>query len=334
MHAVLRRTAVRLAVFHVTLAGAFAAISVLPLAASAQSYPSKPLRLIVPLAPGGSSDNNGRITAEKLSQQLGQPIVVENRVGAATDVGIGALAKSPPDGYTLGVVPVGSVAIGTLVRKLPYDPLKDIAPVSGMSKSGLILVANASSPFRTVADVIAYAKQKPGALTFGSIGIGSTHHLAGELLKQMAGIDMLHVPFKGASESNLAVISGQIDLSISGASSIATHVRAGKMRALASTGPARVFNLPEVPTVGETLPGFSAGTGALSIFTSGGTPKDIVGRLNADMRKALADPDLVKRFANSGEETDYKSAEELAAELNAEIRKWTELVRGANLKLN
>jgi tripartite-type tricarboxylate transporter receptor subunit TctC len=311
-----------------------AVVFALSASAFAQQYPTKPLRLIVPLAPGGSTDNNGRIIAEKMTVHLGQSIVVENRVGAATDIGIGALAKSPPDGYTIGVVPVGSVAIGTLVRKLPYDPLKDIAPVSGMSKSGLILVAKADSPFRNVGDVIAYAKQKPGALTFGSIGVGSTHHLAGELLQHMTGTKMLHVPFKGASESNLAVIAGQIDLSISGASSTATHVRAGKMRALASTGVARVFNLPEVPTIGETVPGYAAGTGALSIFTTGGTPREVISRLNADMRKTLADPDVIGRFAKSGEETDYKTAEDLGKELADEIKKWTALVKGTGLKIN
>lgn len=192
------------------------------------AYPVKPVRVIVPLAAGGSTDNNGRLMAEKLGQALGVSFFVENRVGAATDIGIGTLAKSAPDGYTIGVVPLGSVATGILLRKLPYDPFKDIAPIGGISKGALVIVVAASSPYQTLADLIATAKAKPGFVSFGSIGIGSSHHLAGELLKQMTGTDMLHVPFKGASESNIAVLGGQIESSISGSSSIASQVRAGK----------------------------------------------------------------------------------------------------------
>jgi tripartite-type tricarboxylate transporter receptor subunit TctC len=301
--------------------------------ASAQSYPAKPIRMIIPLAPGGSADNGGRLIAEKLSQGLGQAVFVENRSGASTDIGIGALAKSAPDGYTIGVVPVGSVATGTLVRKLPYDPIKDLAPISGMTKSGLVLVTSTAKPYKSVAEVVQAAKANPGALSFGSIGIGSSHHLAGELLQHMAGIKLLHVPYKGSGESNTAVLSGQIDLSISGASGVAPHVRSGKLRALGITGPTRAPNLPDTPSIGETIAGYSAGAGGLSLFSSGGTPPEVINRLNAEMKKALDMPDVLKRIVAAGEEPDYTTPEELGRLLALEIRKWTDLVRESGIKL-
>jgi tripartite-type tricarboxylate transporter receptor subunit TctC len=300
---------------------------------AAQSYPTKPIRMIVPLAPGGGADNAGRLVSDKMAQGLGQPVVVENRVGAATDIGIGTLAKAAPDGYTIGVVPIGSVATGVLVRKLPYDPLKDIAPISGISKSGLVLVTSSAKPYRTVSEMIAAAKAKPGALSFGSLGIGSAHHLAGELLKHMAGIDLLHVPYKGSSESSTAVIAGQIDTAIAGWSAVASHVRSGKLRSLAVTSGTRLTGLPDIPSMAETLPGYAAGTGGLSLFATGGTPPDIIGRLNAEVGRALLHPDVLKRVAATGEETDYQKPEELGKQLAEEIKRWTDLVRTANLKL-
>jgi tripartite-type tricarboxylate transporter receptor subunit TctC len=307
--------------------------SVVAPSALAQSYPTKPIRMIIPLAPGGSADNGGRMIADKLGQALGQAVFVENRSGASTDIGIGALAKAPPDGYTIGIVPVGSVATGILVRKLPYDPIKDLAPISGMTKSGLVLVTSSAKPYKSVAEVVQAAKAKPGDISFGSIGVGSSHHLAGELLQHMAGVKLLHVPYKGSGESNTAVLSGQIDLSISGASGIAPHVRSGKLRALGITGPTRAPNLPDVPTIGETIPGYSAGAGGLSLFASGGTPADIVNRLNGEMKKALDMPDVLKRIVAAGEEPDYTTPEELGRLLALEIRKWTDMVRESGIKL-
>jgi tripartite-type tricarboxylate transporter receptor subunit TctC len=302
-------------------------------AALAQAYPSKPIRMIIPLAPGGGADQAGRLVSDKMAIGLGQPVVIENRSGASTDIGIGTLARAAPDGYTIGVVPVGSVATGILVRNLPYDPLKDIAPISGITKSGLVLVTAGSSPYRSVSDLIAAAKANPGKLSFGSLGIGSAHHLSGELLKYMAKIDLLHVPYKGSSESSTAVIAGQIDVAIAGAAAVSQHLRSGRLRALAVTAPTRLPGLPDVPSMSETLPGYSAATGGLSLFGTGGTPADIINRLNAEVGRALQHPDIQKRIAITGEETDYLKPEELGRLFAEEIRRWTELVRSANLKL-
>lgn len=317
-----------------TLVALLAVVAGLPAPGGAQQpYPAKPIRMIVPLAAGGSSDNNGRLIAEKLTQALGQSVFVENRTGASTDIGIGTLARSAPDGYTIGVVPVGSVATGTLVRKLPYDPLKDLAPISGISRSALVIVVSGSSPYLSLNDLIARAKSKPGALSFGSVGIGSSHHLAGELLKMMAGIELLHVPYKGASEANTAVLAGQIDLSVSGASGISAHLRSGKLRALAVTDGKRVPSMPDVPSVAEFVPGYSAGAGVLSLFAPAGTPSAIIARLNAEVGRALREPDVQKRIAAAGEEPDPTTPEELGARLRAEIQKWTDLVRVSGLRL-
>jgi tripartite-type tricarboxylate transporter receptor subunit TctC len=305
----------------------------LPTLLQAQAYPVKPVRVIVPLAAGGSTDNNGRLMAEKLGQAFGQSFFVENRTGASTDIGIGTMARSAPDGYTIAVVPLGSVATGILLRKLPYDPYKDITPIGGISKGALVIVVSGSGPYQTLNDLIAAAKAKPGTVSFGSIGVGSSHHLAGELLKMMTGADFLHVPYKGASESNLAVLSGQIDSSISGSSSIANQVRAGKLRTLAVTNGARVPSVPGVPSVAEYVPGYSAGAGTLSLMAPGGTPPAIIGRLNTEMRAALKQPDVIKRLADAGEDPSPSTPEELAAELRGEIEKYTNLVKNSGLKL-
>ena len=299
-----------------------------------QSYPAKPIRMIVPLAAGGSLDQAGRMLAEKMTPSLGQSVFVENRTGASTDIGVGTLARSAPDGYTIGMVPVGSVATGTLVRKLPYDPLKDLAPISGVSKSGLIFVTSGASAFKNIGDAIAEAKKRPGEVSFGSAGIGSSHHLAGELLRMMAGVDLLHVPYKGSSEANLAVVAGQINLAVSGAAGSTTLLRSGKLRALATTDSKRIPGLPEIPTVGETVSGYSAGAGGLSMFAPGGTSPEIVNRLNAEVHRALKLPDVLERLGRSGEEPDPTTPAELGGLLRAEIEKWTNLVKTSGLKLH
>jgi tripartite-type tricarboxylate transporter receptor subunit TctC len=316
---------------------AFAALTLvatsLALPAAAQTYPAKPVRVIVPLAAGGSTDNNGRLMADRLTQALGQSFFVENRVGAATDIGIGTMAKSAPDGYTIGVVPIGSVALGILVRKLPYDPFKDLAPIAGISKGALVIVVNAASPYQTLADLLAAAKAKPGSVSYGSIGVGSSHHLAGELLQMMSGAELLHVPYKGASESNTAVLANQITASISGSSSIASLVRGGKLRNLAVTNGKRVPSMPDVPAVGETIPGYDAGAGTLSLMAPGGTPRPIIDRIHGVVATSLKDPEVIKRLAASGEDPSPSTPEELAAELRQMIEKWTNLVKTSGLKL-
>jgi len=297
-----------------------------------QPFPAKPVRIIVPLVAGGSLDTLGRMMAEKMSQGFGQSVYVENRPGASGDIGTGMLAKSPPDGYNLGVLGLGSISIGLLVRKLPYDPLKDLAPVSGLAKSTLVIVTSSSSPLRSLPDLIAYAKSNPGVVNFGSIGIGTSQHLSGELLNTMAGIKMVHIPFKGAGEANTAVMGGQIHISVSGGPGVAPHVRSGKLRALAVTDTKRSGGLPDVPTVGEFVPGYAT-SALLTLFTTGGTPPDIVARLNSETLRVLRLPDVRERIASWGDEPYPTTPEELGRTLRAEIQKWSDLIKSSGLRL-
>jgi tripartite-type tricarboxylate transporter receptor subunit TctC len=295
-----------------------------------QPFPAKPVRIIVPLVAGGSLDTLGRLMAEKMSQGFGQAVYVENRPGASGDIGTGLLAKSPPDGYTLGVIGLGSISIGVLMRKRSFDPLKDLAPVSGLTKSTLLIVTSSSSPLRSIPDLIAYAKSNPGVVNFGSIGVGTGQHLSGELLNTMAGINMVHVPFKGAGEANSAVMGGQIHISVSGGPGVIPHVRSGMLRALAVTDAKRSAALPDVPTVGEFVPGYAT-SALLALFTTGGTPPEIVARLNSETLRVLRLPDVRGRIASWGDEPDPTTPEELGRALRADMQKWSDLVRSAGL---
>ncbi|MCC6474563.1 MAG: tripartite tricarboxylate transporter substrate binding protein [Burkholderiales bacterium] len=298
----------------------------------AQTYPAKPVRIIVPLVAGGSLDTMGRMMADKMSQGLGQPVYVENRPGASGDIGIGLVAKSPPDGYNLCVIGTGMIAIGMYVRKLPYDPLKDLAPVSGLSKSLLVIVTAANSSLRSLPELLAYAKANPGVVNFGSIGIGSTQHLSGELLNLLAGINMVHVPYKGAGEANTAVMGGQIHIAVSGGPGVAPHVRAGKMRALAVTDTKRSTAMPDVPAVSEFVPGYAT-TALLAFVTTGGTPPDVVARLNSETHRVLGLADVRGRITGWGDEPDPTTPEELGRTLRAEMQKWGDVIKKAGLKL-
>ena len=297
-----------------------------------QPFPAKPVRIIVPLVAGGSLETLGRLMAEKMSQGFGQAVYVENRSGASGDIGTGLLAKSPPDGYNLGVIGVGSISIGVLMRKLPFDPLKDLSPVSGLSKSTLLIVTSSSSPFRSLPDLIAYAKSNPGVVNFGSIGVGTSQHLSGEMLNTMAGISMVHVPFKGAGEANTAVMGGQIHISVSGGQGVIPLIRSGKLRALAVTDARRSAALPDVPAVGEFVPGYAT-SALLALFTSGGTPPDIVARLNSETLRVLGLPDVRERIASWGDEPDPTTPDELGRMLRADMQKWSDLVKSAGLRL-
>jgi tripartite-type tricarboxylate transporter receptor subunit TctC len=297
-----------------------------------QSFPTKPIRIIVPLVAGGSLDTLGRLMAEKMAQGFGQAVYVENRPGASGDIGTGMLAKAAPDGYNLGIIGLGSISIGLLMRKLPYEPLKELAPVSGLTKSTLLIVTASSSSLRSIPDLIAYAKANPGVVNFGSIGIGTSQHLSGELLNTLAGINMVHVPFKGAGEANTAVMGGQIHISVSGGPGVIPHIRSGKLRALAITDVKRTAALPDVPAVNEFVPGY--GTSALlTLFTTGGTPPDIVARLNAEALRVLKLADVRERIAGWGDEPYPTTPEELGKVLRADIQKWSDLVKNAGLRL-
>ena len=311
----------------------FISLALVSQAVLAQSYPSRPIRVIVPLAPGGSAEVGARMVGDKVSQALAQPFLVESRPGAGGAIGVNFVAKSAPDGYTLVVGPAGAMSINVNLTKLPYDPVKDLAPVSGMTRSTLYIVVAPSGPVHSIKDLIAFAKSQPGILNYGTPGVATAQHLAGELFKNMTGVDMVHVPFKGSSEAVTAVMGGQIQLAILGPAGIAPQVRSGRLRVIGGTDPSRTPGLVDAPPVAEAgVPGYSAG-GWLSFFAPTGTPAEIVSRLNGEIVRALKMPDVVDRIVAGGEIPDPTTPEELGRFVRSEIDKWAKVIKSTGIKL-
>ena len=270
------------------------------LTAQAQTFPSKPLRLIVADAAGGAPDQLGRALAQKLSESLGQQVIVDNRPGAAGALGADIAAKSPADGYTLLLTTTTIYAIlPSLKKDLPYDPVRDFAPVSRIATSSNVLVVNASLPAKSVAELVQLAKSKPGALNYASAGIGSPAHLAGEMLNLLAGIKLTHVPYKGAAPGLLDVIAGSVQLIITSPISAGAHMNAGRVRALATTGAERNPSLPDLPTIAETVPGYEISQ-SWGIVVPAATPAPAAQRLTADVVKAMGQADLRERVLKTG----------------------------------
>lgn len=300
--------------------------------ASSQSYPTKPVRLIVPFAAGGPNDVIGRVVAQKLSEQIGQAVVVDNRPGAGGAVGTAVVKNAPADGYTILISGTSSLAINpALYRKLPYDPIKDFAPVSLVGTAPSLLVMHLSVPVKTVKDLIALAHSRPGEINYASGGIGSAPHLAGELLNSMAKIKMVHVPFKGGGPSLTGVMTGQADLFMGGMSAALPPVKSGRLRAIAVTSTKRSQFTPEVPTIAETLPGYDV-LNWYAIFAPALTPKEIVARLNSEIVKAMATPELKKRFEDLATDADTSSPDELGAYHARELKKWAQVIETAGIK--
>lgn len=318
---------------NIAMVAILAALAVFPAPdAGAQAYPAKPIRLIVPFAPGGPNDVIGRVVAQKMSELIGQPIVIDNRAGAGGAVGTAAAGTAAPDGYTLLISGTSSLAINpSLYRKLPYDPIGDFAPVSLVGTAPSLLVMHPSVPVRSVKGLIALAKSRPGQINYASGGIGSAPHLAGELLNSMAGIKMVHIPFKGGGPSLTGVMSGQADLFMGGMSAAMPPVRSGRLRGIAVTSLKRSQFLPAVPTIAETLPGYDV-VNWYAIFAPAATPKEIVARLNAEIVKAMASPDVRKRFADLATDADSSTPEGLGAYHRSEMKKWANVVRTAGIK--
>lgn len=299
---------------------------------AAQTYPTKPIRLVVPFAAGGPNDLIGRLIAQRVAEQIGQPVVVENRAGAGGAVGTAAVGTSPPDGYTLLISGTSSLAINpSLYKKLPYDPIADFAPVSLVGTAPSLLVMHPSVPVKTVKDLIAFARAKPGQLNFASGGIGSAPHLAGELLGSMAKVKLVHVPFKGGGPALAGVMSGQIELFMGGMSAAMPPVKGGRLRGIAVTSPKRSQFMPDVPAIAETLPGYDV-VNWYAIFAPAGTPKEIVARLNTEIVKAMATPELQKRFADLATDAETSTPEQLGAYHRSEMKKWAQVVRDAGIK--
>ena len=299
-------------------------------AAFAQTYPQKPIRMVVAFAPGGPNDTQARLIGEKVTASLGQQVIVDNRAGATGMIGTAYVAKSPPDGYTLLLISAGHTIIGNF-QKLPYHPIEDFAPVTQVSSSPFVLVVHPSLPTRSVAELIRLAKARPGQLIYGSAGNGSSLQTAMELFNSMAGIKMVHVPYKGGGPATIDLIAGHVQLMMNNAVGSLPAARAGKLRALAVTSAKRSAAAPELPTIAETVPGYEADAW-YGIVAPRGTPAAIVALLRAEISKAIQLPDVRSRFATLGLEPVGGTPQEFGTLLQNEIGKWTKVVKDANIK--
>jgi len=300
--------------------------------AVAQEYPTKPIRLIAPFAPGGPTDLFARLMGAKLGERLGQPVLVENRPGAGGSVGAEAAAKSAPDGYTLVLVSSSFAVNATLYPKLPYDALRDFAPITLLASAPFLVVAHNSVPASSVRELIALAKANPGKLNYGSGGSGSGPHIVAELFKSEAGVDIVHVPYKGTGPLTAALVAGDVQLAFGNIFALVPQVKSGRLKALAVTGAQRSSALPEVPTVAESgLPGFEA-AGVHGLLAPAGTPRRIIDRLNAECVAILRSPEVRAQLASDGAEPVAGTPEQYAAQISAEVRKWGKLIRERGIR--
>ncbi|MCE2948254.1 MAG: Bug family tripartite tricarboxylate transporter substrate binding protein [bacterium] len=303
--------------------------------AGAGGWPSRPVRIVVPFGPGGSADLVARILGQRLTESLGQPVIVENRPGAGAMLGNELVAKSPPDGYTLTIGTLGPFAVNqSLFRKVPYDSQRDFAPITLTGASSHVLVVHPSMPVKSMAELIALARQRPGQLTFASSGIGNATHLTGELFKSMAGVDVVHVPYKGGGAAVADLIGGHVGFSFASMPSAMPHVRAGKLRALAVAPGQRVSTAPELPTVAESgLPGF-ASEDWQGVLAPAKTPQDIVMRLNAEIHKVLGAADLREKLDAQGFQVRLSTPQQFADLIRTESAKWAKIVKEANIRID
>ncbi len=300
--------------------------------AQAQTFPSKQVRLIVPFPPGGPADVMGRIYADKLGTLWHQPVIVENRAGAAGNIGSELTAKAAPDGHTILLIASSHVINNALYDKLPYHPIRDFTPVSQVANYALVLVAHPSVPATTLKELVALAKAQPGRLALVSAGNGTPTHLTAELFRSVAGIDFLHVPYKGAAPATNDLLAGQGQLMFNNPVSALPHVKSGKLRALAVTGAARSAIAPEIPTVAESgYPGFEAGTW-YAFLAPANLPRDVLAKLSKDIMAVTQMTDVRTRFAGMGVDAIGTSPEQLAGIMQAELEKWTKVIQAGNIK--
>lgn len=300
-----------------------------------QGYPSRPIRMIVPQAPGSSSDTVARIVALELSQQMSQQVVVDNRPGGALTIGMDLTAKATPDGYTIGYAPIGALAIGpNMVRKLPFNVLKDFQPLAQLAYNQMLLAASPKAPLKSVREVIDYAKQNPGKLSNASSGNGTPQQVGMELFKQMTGTSIVHVPYKGGAAGIADLISGQVQLMMESLNSITPHAKAGRVQALAVSGATRSPALPDVPTIAEAgVPGYEVTTWN-GIVAPVGVSQAVVTKLNSDINKALASPALRERFAAIGAEPAGGTPQQFGELIRKEYAKWGEVIRRSGAKID
>jgi tripartite-type tricarboxylate transporter receptor subunit TctC len=302
--------------------------------AAAQPYPSKPIRIIVPFPAGGIADLYARIIGAKVQEAWAQPVVVENRTGAGGNIGAEAVARSAPDGYTLSMSALGPHAVNvSLFSKLPYDPVKDFAAIALVLEAEGLLVLHPSVPANNVAELIAYARANPGKLTFASAGMGTASHLAGELFKTMAKVDMTHVPYKGNVPAITDLLAGQTSLLFATMPTVLPHAKAGKLRALATIGASRAAAAPELPTIGESLPGFEVNNW-IGLFAPAGTPPEIVRRWNGEVMRIMQSPDIQARLPVEGARFSPNSPDQFAAFVKSEIAKWAPVVKASGARVD
>ena len=317
--------------FRVTFALLAAALS---LPAWSQAYPSKPVRVIVPFAVGGPADIYGRFIGAKLSETLGQPFVVENRPGAGAVVGTDAVAKSAPDGHTLLIMSNTHTVNETLIPTKPYDLMRDLAPVAGINSSDLLMVVHPSVPANNLQEFLALAKAKPKGMNYASSGPGTPYHMAGELFKYMAGVDIEHVPYKGSDGARTGIIGGQVQMMFDAITTMAAQGRAGRVKILASSGKARSAITPEVPTVSEAgVPGYEA-TIWLGVMAPSGSPRGALERLNAEIGKILGSAEVKESWAKQGAVPMAMSIEQFDRFMREDIQKWSKLVKATGMKVN
>jgi tripartite-type tricarboxylate transporter receptor subunit TctC len=305
------------------------------LSAQAQSYPSKPIRLVCPFPPGGAVDIASRATAHTLSQILGQPVTVDNRPGAGGNIGAEITAKAAPDGYTLLMTTSGIMGINpALYSKIPFDSVKDFSPVSMLVSLNNVLVLHPSVPAKSVQEVIAMAKAQPGKLTYASSGNGTSIHLSGELFKSMAGVDMLHIPYKGSSPAVTDLLAGQVNMMFDNIPSSLPHIKSGKLRALAVTGSKRSPSLPDLPTIAEAgVPGYDSYVW-FGVVAPAGTPPEIIAKLNAALVKTAATPEFRDRLTGQGYDVMSSTPEQMATSIRGEIAKWGKVVKASGAKVD
>jgi tripartite-type tricarboxylate transporter receptor subunit TctC len=301
----------------------------------AQGYPNRPIRFVCPYPTGGAVDILARFLGQYLHESLGQPVIVENRAGGSGIVGTVSVAKAPPDGYTLLMGSSGPLAVNpSLFPDLPYDTLRDLAPITMVAIVPSILAVHPSVPVRSVKQLIALAKANPGKLNFSSSGNGGSGHLAGEMFSLMAGVKMIHIPYRGTGPSVIGLLSGEVSLSFENMLSLLPYVKAGRARGLAVTSLKRSQAVPELPTIAEAgLPGYSAGPW-FAILAPAGASKDVVGLLNREFVRILRRPDVVKHLSSDGGDVVAGTPEELAEHIRTEIRSWAKVIREANIKAN
>lgn len=310
-----------------------AALTVAAMPLCAQNYPTKTVRMVVPFSPGGSTDVTARILAQKLSAAWRQQVIVDNRAGAGGNIGAESVARAAPDGYTLLLATTGVMAINhKLYKSLPYDSLKDLAPVTQIGGLPLILIVHPSLPAKSVRDLVAMAKAKPGELSFASSGVGSATHMTAELFRMTAGVDMVHVPYKGSGQAMTDLISGQVGVAFDQITSSIGHVQAGRLRALAVTSARRFPSVPNLPTVAEAGVAGYESVSWNGIAAPARTPRDVIDAIQREVARALQQPDMKERFLKDGIEPIGSTPEQFAAHIRSERAKWEKVVDRAGIK--